>query len=65
MVAQIPDDMIMGGRTCHHCWMKTRKSLVCLSSFLVVASQMNLSLQYVNSSNWTFKLGLGEIGVWL
>lgn len=38
------------------------RSTAYLSSFLVVASNENLSLQYVNSKNKTFGFGFGENG---
>jgi len=62
MVPRIPTVRITGRRTCHPCWVSSGRSTAYLSSFLVVASEGNLSLQYVNSNIWTFKLGFGENG---
>lgn len=54
--------MIMGGRTDHPCWV----SVVCrMSCFLVLLwwqLRGNLSLQYVNSKNCTFKSWWGVNG---
>ena len=42
MMPYIPAIMIMGGRTCHPCWVGSGRSTVYLSSFPVVASKGNL-----------------------
>ena len=60
MVSRIPSFMIIGGRTCHPCWVSSGRSTAYLSGCLVVASKENLLLQYVNSKSWTFRLGFGE-----
>jgi len=60
MVSRILSIMIMGGRTCRTCWVSSGRSTTYLLGFLVLASKENLSLQYVNSKSWTFRLGFGE-----
>ena len=42
------------------CWLSSGRSTAYLSSFFVMASNGNLSLQNVNSKNWTFRFGFGE-----
>jgi hypothetical protein len=52
--------MIMGVRTCHPCWVNSGRSTAYLSTFPVVASKGNLSVQYGFPKSWTFRLGSGE-----
>ena len=44
MVPQNRVVMIMSGRICHLCWVSSGRSMMYLSSFLVVAFKGNLSL---------------------
>ena len=46
--------MIMGGRTCHPCWVSSGRSMTYLSSFLVMTSKGILLLHYVNSKKGDF-----------
>jgi hypothetical protein len=62
MAPQIPTVVIMGGRTYHPCKVSNVKRTSYLSSFIVVPSKGNISLHYVSSNNWTFRLESSENG---
>jgi hypothetical protein len=62
IVPLIPAVIIMGGSTIHPSWDKSGWRMAYLSSFRLVASTGNLSLQYVNSNICTLRFGLGVKG---